>query len=107
MNRPGWRLVPKAFRVPVSPALPAGWEAGRRPGPSAGVCRDGEDVAVGFGSGFLPRNPLSSTLGLGERRGMSRLAQHLVHVPSMQFFQVDHLASVFFQRDGAMLHQCQ
>jgi len=25
MNRPGWRLDPKALRVPVSPALPAGW----------------------------------------------------------------------------------
>lgn len=54
-----------------------------------------------------PRNPPSSTLGLGERRGMSRLAQHLVYVPGMQFFQLDHLASVFFQRDGAMFHQCQ
>lgn len=54
-----------------------------------------------------PRNPPPSTWGLGERRGMSRFAQHLVHVPSMQFFQVDHLASVFFQCDGAMLHQCQ
>ena len=41
------------------------------------------------------------------RRHRSRATQHLVDLAGVQFFDVDHLARVFFQRNGTTFRQRQ